>query len=188
MPPHPSPLADSVATLRAATLATPAHAWLPAAIHALILACLARIFGRLEEMIRLWQAGLLPPPTHRPRTAQITPASSTPASSRQREARQASHSVYARTAERVAAEAGIHMETESQREESKNLSSCVSLSLRVHVKILPFRPASCAAPENHASTTPSAYPITCSPRIAFFQNDPFKPALNHTQNVAQSKQ
>ncbi len=73
MSPPLSPLAETVASLRVATLATPAHAWVPEAIHALILACLVRLFGRLEEMIRLWQAGLLPPPPaprpHLPRTA-----------------------------------------------------------------------------------------------------------------------
>jgi len=68
MPPPSSPLADTVASLRVATLATQAHACVPAAIHALILACLARIFGRLEDMIRAWQAGLLPLPSQRPRS------------------------------------------------------------------------------------------------------------------------
>jgi len=39
--------------------------WLPDALHATLMALLARIFGRLEDMIRLWQAGLLPPPALR---------------------------------------------------------------------------------------------------------------------------
>ncbi len=108
MPPHPSPLADTVASLRIATLATPAHAWLPAAIHALILACLARILGRLEEMIRLWQAGLLPPPVQRPRTA--------PATSRPRAARRNPDSVPHR---RPAMQARNHNEAERQRDEGK---------------------------------------------------------------------
>ena len=62
MPPIPSTLADEVARLGTATTSVPAPVWLPDAVHALIMACLARLFGRLEEMIRLWQAGLLPPP------------------------------------------------------------------------------------------------------------------------------
>ena len=32
------------------------------ALHTLIAALFARIFGRLEELLRLWQTGLLPPP------------------------------------------------------------------------------------------------------------------------------
>jgi hypothetical protein len=92
MPPIPSTLADEVARLGAATTSVPAPVWLPDAVHALILACLARLFGRLEEMIRLWQAGLLPPPPalrprqanrqpRRPATFQVS-APRTPATSR----------------------------------------------------------------------------------------------------------
>jgi len=55
-------LGDQLATLRASAEAIPAPAWLPEALHALILACLLRLFGRLESMISHWQAGLLPPP------------------------------------------------------------------------------------------------------------------------------
>jgi len=41
--------------------------WGPvAALHALILATLTRILLRLEDMILLWQQGLLPPPSSRP--------------------------------------------------------------------------------------------------------------------------
>ncbi len=36
--------------------------WLPAAIHAAIAAIFARIFGRLEQLLALWQVGTLPPP------------------------------------------------------------------------------------------------------------------------------
>jgi hypothetical protein len=74
MPPIPSTLADEVARLGTATTSVPAPVWLPDAVHALIMACLARLFGRLEEMIRLWQAGLLPPPpAPRPRQANLQP-------------------------------------------------------------------------------------------------------------------
>jgi hypothetical protein len=74
MPPIPSNLADEVARLGTATTSVPAPVWLPDAVHALIMACLARLFGRLEEMIRLWQAGLLPPPpAPRPRQADLQP-------------------------------------------------------------------------------------------------------------------
>ncbi len=62
-------LAAGFAQLRASAAATPAPFWLPDRVHALILALLARIFGRLEDLITLWQAGLLPPPPAlRPRT------------------------------------------------------------------------------------------------------------------------
>jgi len=82
---HQPPLADQTAALRTAILAEDAPCWLPDAVHALIMACLARIFGRLEDMIRLWQAGILPPRAHTasviraPRHAQLpTPQLSWP--------------------------------------------------------------------------------------------------------------
>ncbi len=89
MPPIPSTLADEVARLGTATTSVPAPVWLPDAVHALIMACLARLFGRLEEMIRLWQAGLLPPPpaprpaNHQPHRPAHARAPRTPATSRQ---------------------------------------------------------------------------------------------------------
>ena len=49
------------ASLRAATKAEPGPAWLPAALHVLIIACLARLCDRLEHLLALWRAGLLPP-------------------------------------------------------------------------------------------------------------------------------
>ena len=59
-------LGDKIARLRGTAQAQEKCAFLPAAIHALIMACLARIFGRLEHMVRLWAAGCLPPTqTHR---------------------------------------------------------------------------------------------------------------------------
>lgn len=120
MPPPLSPLANTVASLRVATLARPAHAWVPAAIHALILACLARLFGRLEEMVRLWQAGLLPPPTHRARTVQ----NRTPTSNRD------SGSAPRRRAPRPVSDEKTHMETERQRELATPLPSlCLSVSM-----------------------------------------------------------
>ena len=59
---NPPSLADQAANLRTALLAEDAPFWLPDALHALIMAALARIFARLEDMIRLWQSGALPPP------------------------------------------------------------------------------------------------------------------------------
>ncbi len=74
---HPTPLAQQVAHIRGAILTQEKCVWIPAVVHALIIACLARIFGRLEEMIRLWQSGQLPlPPAPRPyapRAACATP-------------------------------------------------------------------------------------------------------------------
>ena len=57
---QPPPLADQLAQLRNALRAEETCAWLPDAVHTLIMACLARIFGRLEQFLRLWQAGTLP--------------------------------------------------------------------------------------------------------------------------------
>ncbi len=53
------------AELRALAAEEAAHAGLVAALHALILATLARLLTRLEHMLDLWQAGLLPIPTPR---------------------------------------------------------------------------------------------------------------------------
>ena len=166
---HPSPLADKVVHPRLATLATPAHAWVPQAIHALILACLARLFGRLEEMIRLWQAGLLPAPIQRPSTPRTPSARPGP-----REARQDSDSVrylahyaaaarsataHARTSER-AEEAGVHMETERRREAGEARPSCFSPSLRLHVQLLP-PPRAYNAPANRPPAPSPTSPIAC---------------------------
>ena len=55
-------LSDQFARLRTSAQAQEPCAWLPAAVHALIMACLMRIFGRLEQMLVLWQSGCLPAP------------------------------------------------------------------------------------------------------------------------------
>ena len=57
---QPSRLADQLAGLRAATPSNDGRGMLPAALHALIAAIFARIFDRLEQIILLWQSGLLP--------------------------------------------------------------------------------------------------------------------------------
>lgn len=68
-------LAQGLAQLRESTAAIPAPFWLPGAVHALILACLARIFGRLENLIALWQSGTLPsPPVPRATTPRASAA------------------------------------------------------------------------------------------------------------------
>ena len=54
------PLADQLAQIHTALRAQEKCAWLPDAVQALLIACLARIFGRLEQFLRLWQAGTLP--------------------------------------------------------------------------------------------------------------------------------
>jgi len=61
----PQPLAERIADMAAELRATAdeaaAQAGLVAALHALILAALVRIFTRLEDMVALWQSGQLPP-------------------------------------------------------------------------------------------------------------------------------
>ena len=54
---HSPALSEQIAGLRRAVQATPAAAWLPATLHALIIACFARLFTRLEQMLQLWQSG-----------------------------------------------------------------------------------------------------------------------------------
>ena len=57
---HPTPSADQLAGLRAATTSNDDRGMLPAALHALIAAIFARIFKRLEQVLLLWQSGNLP--------------------------------------------------------------------------------------------------------------------------------
>ena len=60
---HEAPsLGDQIARLRQAAQVEESCAWLPASVHALIMACLARIFARLEQFLLLWQSGNLPAP------------------------------------------------------------------------------------------------------------------------------
>ena len=86
---HPS-LGDRIAGLREAARAQDRCAWIPPAIHAAIMAILARLFARLEDMIRLWQAGPLPqgpvPPTA---LRQCIPAARKTRTARPRSARHA---------------------------------------------------------------------------------------------------
>jgi hypothetical protein len=66
-------LVDQVASLRTALAAEAAPAWLPDALHALIIACLVRLFGRLEHMILAWHDSKTPTPRH-PARQHLTPA------------------------------------------------------------------------------------------------------------------
>ena len=54
---HSPALSEQIVGLRRAVQAAPAAAWLPATLHALIIACFARLFTRLEQMLQLWQSG-----------------------------------------------------------------------------------------------------------------------------------
>ena len=71
----PTPLSEAIASLRTATQADAARG-----IHALILALLAKLFTRLEQMIQLWQSGQLPTPQPRVNTTSKTihPATTPP--------------------------------------------------------------------------------------------------------------
>ena len=58
---------DQIARLHGTMQAQEKCAWIPTAIHTLIMAALARIFGRLEQLLHLWQSNTLPlPATTRP--------------------------------------------------------------------------------------------------------------------------
>ena len=65
-------LAAQLAQLHTAIQAQETCFWLPAAVHALIMACLARIFSRLDQMLALWHVGLLPPPAFRATAPPVT--------------------------------------------------------------------------------------------------------------------
>lgn len=60
-----TPLAAQAGAIAAAIRAEASHqalkAGMVAALHALILSALARLVARLENLVQLWQAGLLPP-------------------------------------------------------------------------------------------------------------------------------
>ena len=73
---QPLPLGAQIAGLRSAALAQERCAWIPPAIHALIIACLARLLGRLAEMLQLWQSGQLPLPATTPTRTKPTRATS----------------------------------------------------------------------------------------------------------------
>ena len=62
---HTLSLGDQIARMHDAVHAQDRCAWIPPAIHALLIACLARIFGRLENLVRMWQDGQLPPLSQR---------------------------------------------------------------------------------------------------------------------------
>ena len=74
---HPPPLASQVAGITADLRATAdlhaAQAGLVAALRALILATLARLFTHLEGLIALWQSGQLPAPENQFREHQNRP-------------------------------------------------------------------------------------------------------------------
>lgn len=73
-----SALAQSAATLRAAVQSDRAPFWLPDSLHALIVACLLRIFGCLEQMIARWESGQLPAPHPRRAATRAITASCPP--------------------------------------------------------------------------------------------------------------
>ncbi len=75
---HPPSPGDLIASLRQAALAPREKCvFVPDAIHTLIAALFARIFGHLEQLFLLWRAGTLPAPTaaqprvRHPRAAQL---------------------------------------------------------------------------------------------------------------------
>ena len=83
---HPTPLGAQIAALRTAAPGRAAGGLLSDAVQAAIAALFAQIFARLEDLIRLWQSGLLPVPAHRIAAAR-NPTSRTLGAERQRAAR-----------------------------------------------------------------------------------------------------
>ena len=57
---HSPSLGERIASLRGTAQVLEPCAWVPDSVHALIMACLARIFGRLEQLFLFWQSGSLP--------------------------------------------------------------------------------------------------------------------------------
>ena len=71
---HAPSLGDQIARLRGAPAAREKCAWCPAALDALIAAIFARIFGRLEQLLQLWQSGQFPSPRPAPPSTRTPPA------------------------------------------------------------------------------------------------------------------
>ena len=70
-----APLVSAMADdLRAKAQDPSAHAGLLGPLHVLILTSILRLLTRLVDLVRLWEAGLLPPPTPRHRPARIRAA------------------------------------------------------------------------------------------------------------------
>ena len=87
---RPSSLGDKFACLRdTAQARKETCAWIPDAIHALIIAALVRIFTRLEQIFALWQAGQLPPPAIRSLRASTARRGTTPRATRSNRATRA---------------------------------------------------------------------------------------------------
>ena len=63
-PPLTRQLTDLAAGVRAEAALRAAEAGLVAALHALILGCLARLLARLDDLAALWVSGQLPHPNH----------------------------------------------------------------------------------------------------------------------------
>ena len=61
MPNQPASLSAQLVELRIIALSgTPVRGWIIKSLIAMIMAALARIFGRLDQLVQLWQAGQLP--------------------------------------------------------------------------------------------------------------------------------
>ena len=75
-----SPLSAQIATLRSPTPSGVVEGhWLHCSIIELIIACLNRLFTRLDQMLELWQAGTLPfPAPHTQLARPQTPHTATP--------------------------------------------------------------------------------------------------------------
>ena len=96
MPNQPPSLSAALAELRTAAAAADGQCWLVDSAIEMIMACLVRLFTRLEQLVQLWQAGQLPPPVVRgcaPRAA---------ATNRARTARRRQHARKRCTTRRIA--------------------------------------------------------------------------------------
>ena len=57
---QPTPLSAQLAELRTAVSAADTRGWILDSVIGMIMACLMRIFDRLEQLLLLWQSGTLP--------------------------------------------------------------------------------------------------------------------------------
>ena len=88
---QPRPLSAELAELRSATSRAAATGWVENYVIEIIMACLARLFARLEQLLQLWTAGTLPLPPVRVQSPHLRQSAPPPATARPKTPRACRH-------------------------------------------------------------------------------------------------
>jgi len=150
---YPPVLSDHLGSLRASTAANVAPDWLPAALHALIMACLARLIGRLEQLVLLWRPATLPPPDHR-RTRHHKPPR------------------HHRPTPRRHAQAGAPPTDNLPRHHARAASPPCATAIRAPTPTASFAPPGAAKPSAHPQ------PARAPPSVSHRNSPPERPAAS----------